>query len=345
VLPFQTYSVLVSVHDTQHHLAESYRESVLRAARLAEDHGYTGALLHTNLHQVDPWYLVPTLLERTSRLIPLVATNPTAMPPHTLARLIAAAHAVHHRRIAINLVTGADPAELLAVGDDADHDGRYRRARSYIGAMRELLCGGQVTLDSPLWNYREFVLDPSVPPSHQPEVFVAGSSPAGLATAAEVAQVAVTHATDPAGVEMRRFVDTVRTAGLECAIRVGILAGATSELAWRVAERRFPAQRAAMMMTAQKSRSESRWMRDLATAALSAGEERTTVWYGAFAAGKSHAAYLVGSYDDVAEVLDGYRQLGVRRLLVDGPYNEEEFGHHAEVFARIPDSDAATVRP
>jgi alkanesulfonate monooxygenase len=118
-------------------------------------------------------------------------------------------------------------------------------------------------------------------------------------------------------------------------VRLGILARPTAEEAWKVAEARFPAGRKGMLATAQKLRSESHWARSLAEKALDA-EKPSRLWLGAFAAARSHAAYLVGDYESVAEALTDYRAAGVTRLLLDGPYDREEFEHTHEALHRVP---------
>jgi alkanesulfonate monooxygenase len=331
MLPFDTYSVLTSIGDKAHHLAPTYRESVATAARMADRFGYTGALLHYNFHGVDPWCLVPSVLEATDSLVPLVATPATAMPPHTLARHVAAMAALYGRAVAINVVTGANPAELATIGDTADHDGRYSRAEEHTRCFREMVRGEPVRSRP----YDGFVLDPGVPAGLRPEIFLAGSSPAGLATAAKIADVAVTHAADPAAPETVAFLDAVNAAGLAAGIRLGIVARPTTEQAWRVVEERFPQDRWGSLMSMQKLRSESHWMRSLADKAVH-GDQLSRLWFGAFAVSKSHAAYLVGDYDEVAAVLAEYRECGVTRLLLDGPYDDVEFEHTHEALTRVP---------
>jgi alkanesulfonate monooxygenase len=333
-LPFRTYSVLPSINDTGHHLRSNYRDSVRASARLAEEFGYTGSLLHYNFRGVDPWCLVPLVLESTTSLVPLVATPATAMPPHSLARWVAAMSALYARRVDINVVTGADPAELASICDTADHDERYSRAEDHVQCLRQIL-GGKATIDTPHWSYRELALHPEVPPSRRPAIFLAGSSPAGLRTAARIADVAVTHATDPSSPESKQFLTTVVGAGLAAGVRLGIIARPTSEAAWRAAQTRFPPDRQGAIATALKLRSDSHWVRSLAGEALHGGQH-TGLWLGAFTAGRSHAAYLVGDYDAVGAALAKYRAAGVTRLLLDGPYDREEFAHTHEALRRLP---------
>jgi hypothetical protein len=45
----------------------------------------------------------------------------------------------------------------------------------------------------------------------------------------------------------------------------------------------------------------------------------------------------------VAQLLGEYRRLGVTRLLLDGPYDEDEFAHHHEVFSTMQASDPMVV--
>ena len=291
MLPFQTYSVIASFGDKSHHLRGTYRDSVIAAARLAERFCYTGALLHYNLHSVDPWCVAPLIFEFTEGLIPLIATPATAAPPHTIARHIAACAALYQRRVAINVVTGADPAERAAVGDDLGHDERYERAEAHVRHVMALARGSEpLSANAAYWSYREMALRPGVPREFLPEIFVAGSSPGGLGVAARAGDVVVTHATGPDSAEMSGFLAAASEAGLAVGIRVGIIARATGASARAEAAKRFPANRGALLTGMKKLRSESFWVRSLANAAFAGSGQSASVSLSAFSAGQSHSA-------------------------------------------------------
>jgi alkanesulfonate monooxygenase len=344
-LPLETYSILPSIRDTAHHSSPDYPTTVVTAARCADRFGYTGCLLHYNLHNVDPWALVPLLLAETASLVPLIATPATAMPPHTLARNVAGFAAAYGRRLAINVITGADPAELAMIGDDAGHDARYARAEAHLICARAMMAGDTVSVRTPYFRYDRFRLEPAVDAALMPEVFVAGTSAAGHATAARVGGVAITHATDPGSAETRAFFDRAGAAGLATGVRLGIVARPDPTQAWRVAEASFPPDRRGSLIALQKLTSESEWMRNLARHAAEGVGGTGGLWFGPFSASRSHSAYLVGSYDEVAEVLAEYQRLGMSRLLLDGPYGEEEFSHTQKALLRLgsPTSSASRV--
>lgn len=347
VLPFETYSVVPSIGDTARHLRSDYRGSVIASVQLAEEFGYVGTLVHYNFRGVDPWSLVPIIFDATTTLTPLIATPANAAPPHTVARQVVSAAAIHGRRVALNLIAGADPAELASINDHLDHDARYARVQQHIEIMLCLLdhAGEPTTVCGEHWRYDGFTLTPDMPAELRPEVFVAGSSPAGRAVAARVADVAVTHTIDPTATEINDFVSAARSAGLHMGMRVGILAREDPLEAWSVAEARFPADRRSTLVAAQKLRSNSHWMRSLAEQAFRPDSDSSRTWLGGFVSAKSHAAYLVGGYDEVAETLGAYRDLGFSRLLLDGPFDEPEFRHTNEVFLRLAGASDCTEGP
>ncbi|TMD03479.1 MAG: LLM class flavin-dependent oxidoreductase [Chloroflexi bacterium] len=288
--PFALYSVVPGIRDRHLHLAGSYRDSVVAAAVLAEQHGFTGTLLHYNFHALDPWMLAQSVIQATSRLTPLVATQPAAIPPQTLARFVIAIAHLYGRRVDVNLVIGARPDEMRAIGDELDHDARYHRAREYVQAVRALLTSSDaVSWQGSYYGFRDLLLEPHLPSGMLPRYFIAGSSPAGIETACLVGDVAVTHPGPWTEFETE-FINPIRSRSrqAELAVRVGIIARPTKDEAWVVARERFPTTRSGQLQTVIKTRAESHWVRSLAQHALQQETYDEVLWLGAYGAGQAY---------------------------------------------------------
>ena len=306
----------------------------LAAARIADRYGYAGMLLFYSHQSLDPWMLASALIHGTDRLVPLIALQPYSMPPMTVAKMLRTVAHLHGRRIDINLIAGASPAELAEVGDTTPHDARYARATEYIQVIKALTASEEpFSLAGEHYRFDRLSINAALAPDLGPRIFVAGSSTAGREAAAAIADVAVTHP-GPVTAFARDFAATV-PAGVESGIRIGVLARPTAAEAWGEARARYPIDRESLIRTRLKQQAPSAWSRQLAGLAAEAETYDDVYWTGAFATGRSSYPLLVGDYDEVAAYLAGYLDAGVRAVLVAGVASEEDYAHAGQVFGRL----------
>ena len=301
-------------------------------AQRAERHQIDGLLIFRSHRFLDPWAVAATILQSTKTITPLVALQPTAMAPFTAAKLIWSLTTLHHRRLDLNLITGAAKDELDQIGEQLDHDERFERATEYMTVLRALLSSDEPLVhDGRFYHYRGLRIYSRLDPEVRPQVFVAGSSAAGHKMAATVADVAITHP-EPVEAFAESFLSQAPK-GLGTGIRIGLIARPTKEEAWSAARTRFPEERVTRIMNAMRKRSESDWMRRLAQLATNEGVYDEVYWTGAFQ--KESMPTLVGAYREVADYLERYLALGVRTIILGGVYAEEEFQHVAAVLAEL----------
>ncbi|MCQ4083500.1 LLM class flavin-dependent oxidoreductase [Streptomyces sp. RB6PN25] len=309
-----------------------FLERLTHAAQASEEAGWSGILVPHNLHEVDPWIVATYLGAVTTSLVPLIAVQPACTPPHTAAACAAAYARLYGRPLDFNLVAGARDDEMRRIGDTLSHDERYDRMRQYGRILRALLNGEEVDECGSHYTYRGFRLEPRPQVLEKCRIFVAGSSPASLATAREIADVVVTH---PAPFDEWResFLEPLLASGYtgRIGIRIGLLCRADGDVAWRTAEERFPESWAGRQETLLKTRSQNVWSRQLALRAVEEGPQtaaaaREPYWLGAFRSGRASAPFLVGAYDEVAERLAEYVGAGVGHVLLNGGL-EEDYPH------------------
>lgn len=314
------------------------REPIGGYAGRAERHGYDGMLLFYNHRSLDPWLLSATIMQHTSRIVPLVALQPYAVPPFTAAKMIKTLATLHGRRVDINLIVGADPNELRQVGDTTPHDERYQRAVEYIETLRRMVSSDEaIDHEGVHYRFRGLCMAAAVPPELRPRILLAGSSDAGRAAAARIADVAVTHP-EPVDTFGQEFVRSLPP-GLRFGLRIGLLARPSAEDAWREARARYPEDRRGLITTTLKRSSESRWSRRLANLAVEGDVYDGVYWTGAVRSGRSSLPVLVGDYAQVREYLSGYLALGATTLLVGGVESAEDFQHVDAVVAGLRAGD------
>ncbi|MFI8420358.1 LLM class flavin-dependent oxidoreductase [Streptomyces sp. NPDC085479] len=303
-------------------------------SRTAEAHGVTGLLAFYHHRNPDPWLVAAALLGTTERLLPLVAAQPYALPPFTAAQMIHTLTVLHGRRIDLNLITGATGAELRQVGERLDAAERYARAAEYVTVVRRLLTEeGPVDFDGAHYRFEGLRMNAPLAPELRPRVFLAGSSPAALATAREVADVAVTH---PEPVD-RFAADFARplAGGPRLGIRVGLVARPTAAEAWAAARDEYRETRASRLTMALRRTGGSDWSRRLAALATDGDVYDGVYWTGAYRADRGTLPLLVGGYEEVAGYLARYRAAGVRVLVLGNTSTPEDFAHAAAVLAEL----------
>src|SRR5207248_1475640 len=160
---------------------------VTEFAQRAERYQLAGLLAFYNHHNLDPWAMAATILQGTKAITPLIAVQPYALAPFTAAKLIYSLTTLHHRRVDINLITGATKEELEQVDNQLGHDERYERATEYMTVLRALLSSNEPLVhDGRFYSYRALRMNTRLDPEARPRTFVAGSSAAGQRMAAAV---------------------------------------------------------------------------------------------------------------------------------------------------------------
>jgi alkanesulfonate monooxygenase len=307
---------------------------VEQTAGTAERAGWYGILVPHNLHDADPWMVACYLGSLTERLVPLLAVQPACVPPHTAAAFAAAYAVLYDRPVDFNLVAGARDDEMRKIGDSLSHDARYERLRRYARILRALLSGETVDGSDDYYAYRRFRLEPRPEILAQCKIFVAGSSEAGLRTAAEIADVVVTHPL-PYPEWCEKFLVPLRETefSAKLGIRIGIICRPDAAEAWAVAARRFPQSWVGGQKTLLVTRSSNVWARELAQRAVGdppdeEGGEKfpDPYWLGAYRSGRASAPFLVGTYESVASRLREYLQAGVSHVLLH-PVNDGDREH------------------
>ena len=222
---FSTCPPSVDVASTPAASGRSYHEHVAAIARWSEAAGCEGMLIYADNRLVDPWLVAQSVIAATERLCPLVAVQPAYMHPYAVAKTVATLGYLHGRKIYLNMVAGGFKRDLEALGDMTPHDARYTRLVEYSTIIMDLArasAGNRaVSFQGSYYTVDGLKLTPAVPEAILPELFVSGSSEAGLAAAGALGATAV-HYPQPARQYGRDAFDPALARG----IRVGIIARA-----------------------------------------------------------------------------------------------------------------------
>ncbi|MBW8268688.1 LLM class flavin-dependent oxidoreductase [Caldovatus aquaticus] len=322
--------------------AADYLRRALEVSAWSDEAGCAGMLIYTDNGIADPWLVAQAVLEGTRRLCPLVAVQPVYMHPYAAAKMVASLGFLHGRRICLNMLAGGFRNDLLALGDETPHDDRYARTIEYTLIMRQLLEADRpVTFEGRYYRVRGLRVTPALPAELFPGLLISGSSAAGRAAAAAIGATAIEYPRPPAEAAAG---EEAFPAGLRRGVRIGIIARADPEEAWRAAWERFPADRRGRLAHGLAMRtSDSVWHRQLSDLAREAAAQENPYWLWPFENYSTFCPYLVGDYGTVAAEVARYLGLGASAFILDIPREPGDLEAAGIVF-RAALEKAATPR-
>jgi alkanesulfonate monooxygenase len=342
----QASGAMTTVYSTcpsSHCSPEQFRRRITDVARWTESSGCRGLLVYTDNTLVDPWAAAQFMLERTERLVPLVAVQPAYMHPFSVARMVSTIAFAYEREVDLNLVTGGFAGHLVALGCLLQHDERYDRLVEYAKIVKRLLAGTRpVTHMGQYYGLNGASISPPLPAELAPRILISGASEACVKAQGTLGVVRLAY---PRAIDDYAE-DTTSLQGT--GIRLGIIARDTNEEAWRLAHQRFPADELGEQLhDLAAGQVESQWHKNLSRDAQAGHAPRDSYWLYPFRAYKTFCPYLVGTYEEVADMLARYLRFGISTIILDVPAEEDDL-HHASIAIRRAqsiayDDDRATV--
>ncbi|MES2606646.1 MAG: LLM class flavin-dependent oxidoreductase [Pseudomonadota bacterium] len=309
----------------------TYLKEVIEIAQWSEEAGCTGILVYSDNSLVDPWLVAQVIIENTRQLAPLVAVQPVYMHPYMLAKKVASLGFMYGRKIYLNMVAGGFKNDLLALDDTTPHDRRYDRLAEYTTIIKKLLLNeGPLTMAGDFYRVENLKLAPALPDTLLPEIFISGSSEAGLAAAKTIGATAI-HYPKPATDYAEADIDPAVDAG----IRIGIICREVADHAWAVARQRFPEDRKGQLTHQMAMKvSDSVWHKQLSELAANSSDNNP-YWLVPFQNYKTMCPYLVGDYETVGRELKRYYDLGYQTFILDVPGSMEDLVHIRKAFDRV----------
>ncbi|MDI9652408.1 LLM class flavin-dependent oxidoreductase, partial [Burkholderia cenocepacia] len=159
---------------------------VRRFAQAHEAAGFDQILIGHFSNAADGFIVASFAAAATARIRLLLAHRPGVIVPSAAARQIATLDVFSGGRLALNVVSGGDDADLQRDGDFVPHDARYRRTGEYLDVLKRIwLADAPVDHDGAFYRLRG--ASPVVKGAQRPHVpiYFGGSSPAALAVAGE----------------------------------------------------------------------------------------------------------------------------------------------------------------
>jgi alkanesulfonate monooxygenase len=304
-----------------------------QVATACDDLGYHAVLTPCGTGCEDAWLATAALLPLTRRLHFLVAFRPALLTPTLAAQMASTYQRLSGGRLLLNIVTGAEPAELARFGVFEDKATRYERTGEFISVLRGAW-GAEPYDQSGRFFTVEGATTREVPDPHPP-IYFGGASDAAERIAAEHVDVYLAWGEPPAMVAERvaRVRALAAAAGrtLRFGIRFHVIARPTDEEAWAVAdallagmsEDAIAAARADFAATQSEGQRRMAELRDSDPTRL---QVHPNVWAGIGLVRGGAGTALVGSYEAVADRILEYHALGFDAFILSGyPHLEEAY--------------------
>ncbi len=297
-----------------------------RLVRTHEDAGFDRVLVAHASITPDGFVITDQILSRTTTLKVLLAHRPGFTAPTIAARQFATLDAFHPGRVALHVITGGDDADQARDGDLSDKVTRYRRTDEFLDVLRrEWASTEPFDYDGEFYTIRG--ARSSVRPDGRIPIYFGGASADAVRVGGKHADVYAFWGEPIAGIIER--IGEVRAAAApygrnpRFSVSLRPIPADTEQAAW---------QRAAEILELTRERVGELKKTFNIESSAQAGSQRllryadqaevhdkrlwTAVAKATGAAGNSTA--LVGSYEQVAESLVDYVNIGVSTLLIRG---------------------------
>ncbi|MFM7224776.1 MAG: LLM class flavin-dependent oxidoreductase, partial [Actinomycetota bacterium] len=295
--------------------------------------GFDGMLTPCGTGCEDAWLATASLIPLTRRVKFLVAFRPTLLTPTLAAQMASTYQRLSNGRLLVNIVTGAEPAELARFGVWEDKDTRYERTGEFIEIMRGAWADAPFDYEGD--HYTVSAATTRIPPDPTPRIYFGGASEAAERVAARHVDVYLAWGEPPEMVAERvarmRALAAAEQRTLDFGIRLHVIARPTAEAAWAVADTLLARMDPEAIAAAQRDFASTQSVGQARMASLHGGDPNRLVvspnlWAGIGLVRGGVGTALVGSYDEVADRIAEYHDLGFDEFIFSGyPHLEEAY--------------------
>ncbi|HEX4489690.1 MAG TPA: LLM class flavin-dependent oxidoreductase [Acidimicrobiia bacterium] len=305
--------------------------------------GFDGMLTPCGTGCEDAWLATAALIPLTKRVKFLVAFRPALLTPTLAAQMASTYQRLSGGRLLVNIVTGAEPAELARFGVFADKETRYARTGEFVEVMRGAWSGEPFDYQGEHFTVEQATT--RVPPDPIPRIYFGGASDAAERVAAHHVDVYLAWGEPPDMVSERvaRMRALAAEAGrtLDFGIRFHVIARPTADEAWAAADALLAHMDPNAIAAAQRDFAATQSVGQARMAALHGGDADRlvvypNVWAGIGLVRGGVGTALVGSYDEVADRIAEYHGLGFDEFILSGyPHLEEAYWFGEGVMPRL----------
>jgi alkanesulfonate monooxygenase len=315
-----------------HHRSPSH-PYLAQIATACDALGYDGMLTPCGTGCEDAWLTTASLLPLTRRVKFLVAFRPALLSPTLAAQMASTYQRLSGGRLLLNIVTGAEPAELARFGVWEDKETRYERTGEFIEVLRGAWADEPLDLEGT--HYHVAGATTRATPQPVPPIYFGGASEAAERIAARHVDVYLAWGEPPtmAAERVDRMRRLTKEVGRELTfgIRFHVIARPTAEEAWAFADSLLAGMSAEAMAAARADFEQTQSVGQRRMADLHGGDPsrlvvHPNVWAGIGLVRGGVGTALVGSYEEVADRIVEYHSIGFDEFILSGyPHLEEAY--------------------
>lgn len=301
----------------------------------AELSGVDGVIAPYDPHGEESWVVAAAALRQTRHSRVMVEFHPTFGTPVYAAKLSATLQRLSAGRLEWRVCVETDPEDATARGDVVGGPDRYTRAAEFLTVARgvwneeQILPGGfggtGYEFSGEYYNVLGGGFRGILSGLPFPRVHLTGDSPEALqlsASHADVHQFTLSDRELPTRIATLDQLASEHDRTIEKVLRIPIIARETSVEAWARVERQ---------------------LREAGSDTESVGASGV-LWSGFDQIGYEQSVGLVGSYEEVAEQLASYRELGVNGFVVSGRPHIEELHRLGEHLLHLVDPEGRILK-
>jgi alkanesulfonate monooxygenase len=303
------------------------RNEISAAAIVHEQAGFDRVLVATRSTWPDPMIVATYAAALTDRLTFMIAHRPGVVMPTVAARQFATLNQLVGDRVAAHIVVGGEDSEARRDGDHLPKGGRYERASEYVRVMRACWCN-EGSLDFAGKYYRICDVRPGFIPASASRitVYAGGASNDAISMAASQADVFALwgESRDDVRELIGRVRDAARAVGRTIRFSVSFrpILAETETLAWERAEQiRQRALAVAQSVNFTRPADPANVGSQRLRRAAERGERLDECMWTGFAAisgATGNSMALVGTPQQVADVIRSYAAMGVSTFILRG---------------------------
>jgi len=328
-----------------------YHDYLLEVAKAAEISGFDGALIPSFPDSEDPWVIASSIARHTKTLRFMIAYQPCWFNPLYAAKASASLQRLSGGRLLFNIITGGGGPQQLWWGDRIAHDDRYTRTTEFLDVLKGVWNGGPFSYDGKFFQIEEAGLPEPLAGQVFPELYFVGSSDAALAAQGKHADYDLTHLEPRENLKIKfaRVAELASKDGrtVKPAVRFNIIARQTPEEAWEVVRRAWAQVDWDAREQAQRGQRRGDGVGSWRTEVTRHTKVEDLVFEGLWAGfgtlgSQGSPLGFVGSYEQAAETIDSFIQLGVQGFILSStPALEEAFHVGEEVLPLVRGSTSA----
>lgn len=300
--------------------------------KIAKDLGIDSVLVDINYGKPDPTILTTALSRQTNQFGYIIAVRSGLLSPTLFTQQINTLSTLSKNKIYLNVVAGHSPAEQATYGDFLNREERYERTDDFLNICTQFWSNnGSVDLDGKYIQVEQGLLKTPFVSSNakKPFIFVAGGSQPAIDLTLKYGDCWMQLGNTIENLQDK--LDPILNVGKSVGLRFSIICRETNEEAVKIADQLFK-------NTEQNADKQKSFISKSDSVSFKRNFDLSkedwpspNLWMGAVKTVGPTGIAIVGSYEDVAQKIMEYREIGVTHFIFSGWPKQEEmirFGTH-----------------